>query len=63
MEGELKGEIAAAKDEFVDLDADLPLALLDQKHAGKRLPDSPNSEWSYTSSMMSYAFNRYLPRT
>lgn len=61
LEGELKDEIIAAPERFVELDADLPLALLDQRRAGKKLLLITNSEWSYTSSMMSYAFNRFLP--
>jgi 5'-nucleotidase len=61
MEGRLKQEIAADPDAFVVLDPEVPLALLDQKHAGKRLLLITNSEWPYTSSMMSYAFDRFLP--
>jgi 5'-nucleotidase len=61
MEGRLKAEIIAAPDRFVDLDPDIPLALLDQKHAGKKLLLITNSEWSYTVPMMTYAFDRFLP--
>jgi HAD superfamily 5'-nucleotidase-like hydrolase len=61
MEGQLKGEIIADPDRFVELDPELPLALLDQKHAGKKLLVITNSEWPYTRAMMSYAFDRYLP--
>jgi 5'-nucleotidase len=46
----------------VVLDEDLPLALLDLKHAGKKLMLITNSEWDYTCAMMSYAFDRFLPR-
>jgi len=60
-EGELKAEIAADPDRFVDLDPNLPLALLDQRHAGKKLLLITNSEWSYTRSMMAFAFDRFLP--
>ena len=61
MEGRLKGEIVAQPDRFVVLDPEAPLALLDQYHAGKKLLLITNSEWNYTRSMMSYAFDRYLP--
>jgi HAD superfamily 5'-nucleotidase-like hydrolase len=59
---ELKPQIMADPDRFVELDPDLPLTLLDQKMAGKRLILVTNSDWAYTRSMMSYAFDRYLPR-
>ena len=58
---ELKAQIMADPDRFVELDPDLPLTLLDQKMAGKRLLLITNSDWSYTRSMMSYAFDRALP--
>jgi hypothetical protein len=43
------------------LDPDAPLALLDQRHAGKRLLLITNSGWGYTRFMMSYAYDRFLP--
>ena len=58
---ELKGLIMTDPDRFVELDPDLPLALLDQKMAGKRLLLITNSDWQYTRAMMSYAFDRWLP--
>lgn len=61
MEGVLKGEILAAPERFVILDEETPLALLDQKEAGKRLLLITNSDWSYTSPMMRYAFDPFLP--
>ncbi len=60
MEGTLKEEIGADPEKYVVLDPELPLALLDLKHAGKKLMIITNSEWSYTNAMMSYAFDRYL---
>ena len=59
---ELKTQIMADPDRFVDLDPEAPLTLLDQKMSGKRLLLITNSDWTYTRSMMSYAFDRYLPR-
>jgi 5'-nucleotidase len=59
--GELKALITADPDRFVELDPDVPLTLLDQKKAGKRLLLVTNSDWSYTRSMLAYAFDRFLP--
>lgn len=60
VDGELKAEIMADPEEYVFLDPELPLTLLDQKHAGKKLLLVTNSEWSYTSKMMSVVLDRYL---
>jgi len=61
MEGRLKDEIIAQPERFVDLDEEMPLALLDQKEAGKKLLLITNSEWSYAAPMLRYAFDAYLP--
>jgi hypothetical protein len=61
LEGELKAEIIADPARFVQLDPDLPQALLDLRAAGKKLFLATNSEWHYTEPMMRYAFDRYLP--
>jgi HAD superfamily 5'-nucleotidase-like hydrolase len=61
MEGALKSEIASDPERFVELDPELPEALLDLRRAGKLLLLVTNSEWSYTRAMMSYAFDRFLP--
>jgi HAD superfamily 5'-nucleotidase-like hydrolase len=61
VEGLLKAEIIADPDRFVELDPELPITLLDQKHAGKKLLLITNSEWGYTRAMMEYAFDRFLP--
>lgn len=61
LEGALKAEILARPEEYVILDEELPLALLELRAAGKKLLLITNSEWSYTRSMMSYAFDRFLP--
>ena len=61
MEGKLKAEIVAAPEKYVQLDEEMVLALLDQKHAGKKLLLITNSEWSYTSPMMTFAVDRFLP--
>lgn len=62
MEGRLKAEIIAQPERFVDLDPEIPLALLDQHYAGKKLLLVTNSEWSYTAPMMAYTFDRFLPK-
>lgn len=59
---ELKARIMEDPERFVEIDPELPLTLLDQKMAGKRLLLITNSDWSYTRAMMSYAFDRSLPR-
>jgi hypothetical protein len=61
VEGALKAEILGDPDRFIILDPDLPLTLLDQRHAGKKLLLITNSEWSYTRAVMSYAVDRFLP--
>ena len=61
LEGQLKAEVVADPKRFVALDPEAPLALLDQKHAGKKLLLITNSEWDYSSAMMKYAFDPYLP--
>ncbi|WOL11784.1 5'-nucleotidase domain-containing protein 4 isoform X1 [Canna indica] len=61
VEGRLKNEIMAKPERFVEPDPELPLALLDQKEAGKKLLLITNSDYHYTNKMMQHAFNRFLP--
>ncbi|XP_009414923.2 uncharacterized protein LOC103995906 isoform X1 [Musa acuminata AAA Group] len=61
VEGQLKSEIMAEPERFVEPDPELPLALLDQKEAGKKLLLITNSDYHYTNKMMQHAFNRFLP--
>jgi len=61
VEGELKAEILANPDRYVELDPLLPLTLLDQREAGKKLLLITNSEWTYTNALMTWAFDRFLP--
>lgn len=61
VEGQLKDEIIANPSRYVQLDPDVPMALLDQHHAGKKLLLITNSDWAYTRPMMAYIFDRYLP--
>jgi HAD superfamily 5'-nucleotidase-like hydrolase len=62
VEGQLKAEILAQPDRFVESDPDAALALLDQKRAGKKMLLITNSEWPYTAALMRHAFDRYLPK-
>jgi len=62
VEGQLKAEILAQPDRFVERDPEAPLALLDQRRAGKKLLLITNSEWPYTDALMRYAYDRHLPR-
>jgi HAD superfamily 5'-nucleotidase-like hydrolase len=61
VEGELKGEILADPDAFVELDPEVPAALLDQKKAGKKLLLITNSDWHYARAMLDHTFDRFLP--
>ncbi|BBN07446.1 hypothetical protein MPTK1_4g03850 [Marchantia polymorpha subsp. ruderalis] len=61
VEGRLKDEIISKPEHFVELDPELPLALLDQKEAGKKLLLITNSDYHYTNKMMQFAFDQFLP--
>ncbi|KAM7278149.1 hypothetical protein ACFE04_005283 [Oxalis oulophora] len=61
VEGQLKSEIMSRPELFVEPDPELPLALLDQKEAGKKLLLITNSDYHYTNKMMQHSFNKYLP--
>jgi 5'-nucleotidase len=62
MDGRLKDEVINDPTRYVILEPEVPLALLDQKKAGKKLMLITNSEWSYTVPMMRYTFDPYLPQ-
>ncbi|KAL9671670.1 hypothetical protein QQ045_009240 [Rhodiola kirilowii] len=61
VEGRLKSEIMSRPELFVEPDPELPLALLDQKEAGKKLVLITNSDYHYTDKMMKHSFNKFLP--
>ena len=61
VEGQLKAEILADPDRFVVPDPDVPLALLDQKAAGKKVLLITNSEWDYAAPILAHAFDPHLP--
>ncbi len=61
MLGELKAEISAAPERYVELDPEVPLALADLRAAGKKTLLITNSEWAYTRDIMAFAFDRFVP--
>jgi 5'-nucleotidase len=61
IEGKLKALISAAPESCVVLDPEIPLTLLDQRHAGKKLMLITNSDWNFSAAMMAYSFDPYLP--
>ncbi|MBI4822117.1 MAG: HAD-IG family 5'-nucleotidase [Deltaproteobacteria bacterium] len=60
FEGQLKAEIVADPDRFVVPDPEMPLALLDQKEAGKKLLLISNSEWAFSNAILTYTLERFL---
>ncbi|MEM1118707.1 MAG: HAD-IG family 5'-nucleotidase [Bacteroidota bacterium] len=61
LEGLLKADILADPDRYVDVDPEVPLTLLDQKEAGKKVLLITNSEWEYAAPLLAYAFDPHLP--
>ena len=61
VEGQLKAEIIKAPEKYVQLDPDMAQTLLDQKSSGKQLLLITNSDYEYTSRMMAYSYDRFLP--
>ncbi len=61
MEGKLKAEILADPERFIVRDPDMPIALLDQRSAGKKLLLITNSEWYYTSKILTLIADPFLP--
>lgn len=61
LEGEMKNQIMADPEKYVVLDPEMPLTLLDQKRSGKKLLLITNAEWAFMKSMMTFAFDRFLP--
>jgi HAD superfamily 5'-nucleotidase-like hydrolase len=61
LAGTLKAEIVADPGRFVDPDPETVTALLDQRHAGKRMLLITNSEWGYVRRIMAHAFDSDLP--
>ncbi|MFU8803359.1 MAG: HAD-IG family 5'-nucleotidase [Bradymonadaceae bacterium] len=62
IEGQLKAEIMSNPEKYIELDPEMPLTLLDQREAGKKILLITNSEWEYTHFMMNYTVDPYLPK-
>jgi len=62
LPGTLKEEILADPSRFLEPDPDTVVALLDQRHAGKRLMLITNSDWDYARRLMAIAFDSQLPK-
>ena len=62
VEGRLKADVMNDPERYVEFDNELPLALLDQREAGKKLALITNSDWQYTKTMMSEVMDRFLPK-
>lgn len=60
IEGELKGEIMANPEQYVDRDPRMPATLIDQRQAGKKVMLITNSGYPYTNFMLSYTIDPYL---
>jgi HAD superfamily 5'-nucleotidase-like hydrolase len=60
-EGMMRNEILKDPARYVVEDAEIPLTLLDQKHAGKKLMLITDSEWEFVGNIMAYAFDPHLP--
>lgn len=61
LEGVLKDEIMSDPARYVRPDPEVPLTLMDQRAAGKKLMLITNSEWKYTDFMMTYTMGQFLP--
>jgi 5'-nucleotidase len=61
LEGLLKADILADPARFIEPDPEVPLALLDQKNAGKKVLLITNSEWEYAAPILRFAFDEHLP--
>ncbi|MCC7442198.1 MAG: HAD-IG family 5'-nucleotidase [Bdellovibrionales bacterium] len=61
-QGFLKSRIMARPQDFVLLDPDYATTLRMLRSFGKRLVLVTNSEWEFTQAMMSYSYDRYLPK-
>jgi len=61
VEGEMKAQIVADPESFIEPDPEAALALEDQQRSGKRLMLITNSDWPYVREVMAFTFDRFLP--
>ena len=61
VQSSMKGEVMEDPLRFINADAAYPRTLLDQRAAGKKLVLVTNSDWVYTSTMMTAAYDVFLP--
>ncbi len=61
IEGELKAEIMASPERYVDRDPKMPETIRDQRRAGKKILLITNSGFEYTNFMLSYTVDPFLP--
>ena len=59
-DGTLKQGVLSDPGRFIALDGDIVTSLLDQRASGKLLMLITNSEWSYTSKIMTHTFDPFL---
>lgn len=59
-EGHIKNAVIKDPGAFITPDPETPLALLDLRHAGKKLALITNSSWTYTRAIMEHTFDPYL---
>ena len=62
VESTLKADIIREPEKYVQLDPEMAATLLDMKEAGKQLILITNSDWQYTKSLMSFAYDRCAPQ-
>ncbi len=60
IEGELKAEIMATPERYVERDPKMPATLKDQRRAGKKVVLITNSGFEYSDFMLSYTIDPYL---
>jgi HAD superfamily 5'-nucleotidase-like hydrolase len=61
LEGELKGDIVADPEAYLEPDPEVAPALLDQREAGKALLVVTNSDWPYARRMLDVTLQPFLP--
>lgn len=60
-QGLLRQKILKNPEKYVLEDPDVPMTLLDQKHAGKNLVLITDSDWGYARGILAHAFDPHLP--